>query len=226
MLFRSLNIQCAFTSVFFLLAVPAAEAGLLSAGNLTVAAGSSGTIDVTWSSTQALTMLNTQFILRAVTGVSGGAVFTVDGGGDPAVPPLSDANYVFYGDSFALSLSPFTNPASVSQDTWAGDSYTFADSSFNNLDNIQNGTRLWTTLTITGVVPGTYQLELGSSDYENLSSGGPVSLIATDLTGGLITVTGGAAVPEPSSLLVGASILGLVVRQSRKCRKGRTPAST
>lgn len=216
--------RCAVVLAFLVNGLSAAQAGLISAGNLTVAAGSSGTIDVTWSSAQAINYLNTQFVLRAVTGSSGGAIFNVDGLGNPAVPPLSDANYVFAGDSFAFDSLP-DNPATVFQDDWEGDSYLFADSSF-SLNNVsQDGNNLWTTLTITGVTAGTYQLRLLSSDYDFSTSSGPVLLTDADLTGGLITVTGAAAVPEPSSLLIGATAFGWFTRKVRRSRKLRQPGA-
>lgn len=217
--------RCAVALAFLVNGLPAAHAGLISAGNLTVAAGSSGTIDVIWSSTQAINYLSTQFVLRAVTGSSGGAIFNVDGGGDPAVPPLSDPNYVFSGDSLAFSTLP-SNPASVTTDAWVGDSYIFADGSSSGNDVSQDGNNLWTTLTITGVSAGTYQLRLLSSEYEFSTSGGPLSLTDADLTGGLITVTGAAAVPEPSSLLIGATAFGWFTRKVRRSRKLRQPGVT
>lgn len=201
------------------------QAGLLTAGDLTINVGQTGTLNVTWSSNQTLNYLNTQFVLRAVTGSSGGAIFTVDGLGNPAVPPLSDPNYVFAGDSSAFSLLP-ANPATVVQDDWEGDSYIFADGSDSLDDVLQDGNNLWTTLTITGVQPGTYQLRLLSSDYDFSTSGGALELIDLDLTGGLITVTGAAAVPEPSSLLIGATAFGWFTRKVRRSRKLRQPGGT
>lgn len=217
-------VRCAVVLVFLVNGLPAAHAGLITAGDLTVAVGASGTIDVTWSSTQAINYLNTQFVLRAVTGSSGGAIFNVDGLGNPAVPPLSDPNYVFSGDSLAFSTLP-SNPASVTQDVWAGDSYIFADGSFSGNDVSQDGNNLWTTLTITGVSAGTYQLRLLSSEYDFSTSSGALPLIDADLTGGLITVTGAAAVPEPSSLLIGATAFGWFTRKVRRSRKLRQPGA-
>ena len=214
---------CAVALAFFVNGLSAAHAGLVLAGNLTVAAGSSGTIDVIWSSTQAINYLNTQFVLRAVTGSSGGAIFNVDGLGNPAVPPLSDPNYVFSGDSLAFSSLP-TNPASVTQDAWVGDSYIFADGSLSSNDVLQDGNNLWTTLTITGVTAGTYQLRLLSSEYEFSMSGGALPLTDADLAGGLITVT---AVPEPASLLmIGATAFGWFARKVRSSRKLRQSGVT
>jgi hypothetical protein len=213
-----------FAICLFFSGLRSADAGLLTAGDLTVAAGSSGTVNVVWSSTQSLSYLNTQFVLRAVTGTTSGAVFTATS--TPTEPllfaPFNDSNYVFFGDSFAFVSAPSVNPASVAQDAWAGDSYIFSDTTSSGFDAIQSGSKLWTTFSITGVSAGTYQLHLLSSEYEYTAiAGTPIALTDSDLTGGLITVTGGAAVPEPSTLLIGATVIGWVARNRRRSRIAR-----
>jgi hypothetical protein len=213
-----------FAVCFFFSGLRSADAGLLEAGDLTVAVGSSGTVNVVWSSTQSISYLNTQFVLRAVTGTTDGAVFTATSA--PAEPllfhPFNDPNYVFFGDSFAYINAPAVNPASVSADTWVGDSYFVSDSTNSGIDAIQTGSKLWTTFSITGVSAGTYQLRLLSSEYSFSSNTGPnIALTDSDLTGGLITVTGGAAVPEPSTLLIGATVIGWVARNRRRSRIAR-----
>jgi hypothetical protein len=136
--------------------------------------------------------------------------------------PINDSNYVFSGDSFAYTNAPSVNPAAVTQDAWAGDSYTFADQTVSGLDAIQTGSKLWTTFSITGVSAGTYQLRLLDSEYEYTAiAGAAIALTDSDLTGGLITVTGGAAVPEPSTLLIGATVIGWVARNRRRSRIAR-----
>jgi hypothetical protein len=213
-----------FAVCFLFSGLRSVDAGLLAAGDLTVAVGSSGTVNVVWSSTQSISYLNTQFVLRAVTGTTDGAVFTATSA--PAEPllfaPINDSNYVFFGDSSAYTNFPLVNPAAVTQDAWAGDSYTFADDSFSGFDAIQSGSKLWTTFSITGVSAGTYQLRLLDSEYEYAAiAGTPIALTDSDLTGGLITVTGGAAVPEPSTLLIGATVIGWVARNRRRSRIAR-----
>jgi hypothetical protein len=213
-----------FAVCFLFSGLRSADAGLLAAGDLTVAVGSSGTVNVVWSSTQSLSYVNTQFVLRAVTGTTGGAVFTATS--TPTEPllfaPFNDSNYVFFGDSFAYTTDPSVNPASVAQDAWAGDSYIFSDTTNSGFDAIQSGSKLWTTFSITGVSAGTYQLRLLSSEYEYAAiAGTPIALTDSDLTGGLITVTGGAAVPEPSTLLIGATVIGWVARNRRRSRIAR-----
>jgi hypothetical protein len=213
-----------FAVCFFFSGLRSVDAGLLAAGDLTVAVGSSGTVNVLWSSNQTLSYLNTQFVLRAVTGTTGGAVFTATS--TPTEPllfaPINDSNYVFSGDSFAFTSAPSVNPASVAQDAWAGDSYIFSDTTNSGLDAIQTGSKLWTTFSITGVSAGTYQLRLLSSEYEYTAiAGAAIALTDSDLTGGLITVTGGAAVPEPSTLLIGATVIGWVARNRRRSRIAR-----
>jgi hypothetical protein len=213
-----------FAVCFLFSGLRSVDAGLLAAGDLTVAVGSSGTVNVLWSSNQTLSYLNTQFVLRAVTGTTGGAVFTATS--TPTEPllfaPINDSNYVFSGDSFAFTSAPSVNPASVAQDAWAGDSYIFSDTTNSGLDAIQTGSKLWTTFSITGVSAGTYQLRLLSSEYEYTAiAGAAIALTDSDLTGGLITVTGGAAVPEPSTLLIGATVIGWVARNRRRSRIAR-----
>lgn len=213
-----------FAVCFLFSGLRSVDAGLLAAGDLTVAVGSSGTVNVLWSSNQTLSYLNTQFVLRAVTGTTGGAVFTATS--TPTEPllfaPINDSNYVFSGDSFAYTGAPSVNPASVAQDAWAGDSYIFSDTTNSGLDAIQTGSKLWTTFSITGVSAGTYQLRLLSSEYEYTAiAGAAIALTDSDLTGGLITVTGGAAVPEPSTLLIGATVIGWVARNRRRSRIAR-----
>ena len=213
-----------FAVCFLFSGLRSVDAGLLAAGDLTVAVGSSGTVNVLWSSNQTLSFLNTQFVLRAVTGTTGGAVFTATS--TPTEPllfaPINDSNYVFSGDSFAYTNAPSVNPASVAQDAWAGDSYIFSDTTNSGFDAIQSGSKLWTTFSITGVSAGTYQLRLLSSEYEYAAiAGTPIALTDSNLTGGLITVTGGAAVPEPSTLLIGATVIGWVARNRRRSRIAR-----
>ena len=213
----------AFLAAWCCLSARAARASfLLTAQNLTVTAGQSGTLNVTWSSPQTINYLNTQFVLRAVTGASGGAVFTETSSGVPPMPPITDPNYVFSGNSAAVTAGG--NPASVGTDTWAADSYFLIDTTDDGLDALQNGSRLWTTLNITGVAAGTYQLRLLSSEYDYAATGGSaIPLTDSDLSGGLITVNargGGGTVPEPSSGVVVAMLMaGTALRQWRKNRR-------
>ena len=190
------------------------QAGLLTAGDLTINVGQNGTLNVTWSSTQTLNFLNTQFVLRAVTGSTGGAVFTETTTGIPPMPPITASNYLFAGNSSAVTLGG--NPASVSMDAWANDSYFLTDATANDLDYLQNGSRLWTTLDITGVTAGTYQLGLLASEYDyTATSLTPIPLTDSDLSGGLITVNSSsppAAVPEPTAFLLGISALAFAGR--------------
>ena len=194
-----------------------ANAGLLTAQNLTMNVGQNGTLNVTWSSTQSLNYLNTQFVLRAVTGSTSGAVFTQTAG-VPPMPPITASNYLFSGNSSAVTAGG--NPASVGMDVWANDSYFLTDATDNGLDYLQNGSRLWTTLDITGVTAGTYQLRLLSSDYDYTATGGnAISLTDSDLSGGLISVSG---VPEidpatgSSALSLVAGLLAMIEQRRRR----------
>jgi len=197
-----------------------ADAGLLTAENLTVNVGQNGTLNVTWSSTQTLNFLSTQFVLRAVTGSTGGAVFTQTAPGIPPMPPITDSNYLFAGNSSAVTLGG--NPASVAMDAWANDSYFLTDTTDNGLDYLQDGSRLWTTLDITGVTAGTYQLGLLASEYDYTATSGSIPLTDSDLSGGLITVNGSsppAAVPEPTAFLLGISALAFAGRKARRAMR-------
>ncbi len=186
----------------------------LTAGDLTINVGQNGTLDVIWSSTQTLNYLNTQFVLRAVTGAAGGAVFTEVTAGVPPMPPITDSNYLFYGNSAAVTAGG--NPASVGIDAWAGDSYFLSDTTDDGLDFLQNGSRLWTRLDITGVSAGTYQLHLLSSEYDyGATSGVAVPLTGSDLSGGLITVNSVTSVPEPGGFVLGLSVLAFALFTAR-----------
>ena len=218
-------IRLAFFAIGLSQLATTADAGLLTAENLTVNVGQNGTLNVTWSSTQTLNYLNTQFVLRAVTGSTSGAVFTQTAG-VPPMPPITDSNYLFFGNSYAVFMG--ANPASVGTDAWANDSYFFIDNTNDDADYAQNGSRLWTTLDITGVTAGTYQLRLLSSEYDYAATGGSaIALTDSDLTGGLITVNGSsppAAVPEPTAFLLGLSALAFAGRKARRSRSSANRA--
>jgi hypothetical protein len=159
-------------------------------------------------------------ILRAVTGSTSGAVFTETAPGIPPMPPITDSNYLFAGNSGAVTLGG--NPASVAMDAWANDSYFLIDTTGNGLDYLQDGSRLWTTLDITGVTAGTYQLRLLASQYDYTAASGSITLTDPNLSGGLITVNGSsppAAVPEPTAFLLGISALAFAGRKARRAMR-------
>jgi hypothetical protein len=219
-------IRLAFFAIGLSQLATTADAGLLTAENLTVNVGQNGTLNVTWSSNQTLNYLNTQFVLRAVTGSTGGAVFTETATGVPPMPPITVSNYVFFSNSSAVTLGG--NPANVDTDAWVNDSYFLIDSTDLGFDYPQDGSRLWTTLDITGVTAGTYQLRLLSSEYDYAATGGSViPLTDSDLAGGLITVNGSsppAAVPEPTAFLLGISALAFAGRKARRSRSSASRA--
>jgi len=96
-----------------------ASAGFLTtAENVTIQAGGSGQVKVRWTSNQSLNYLITGFVLEKISGDDQAVSYIVDGLGNPAMPPLSETNYLFAGNSFAASLLP-VNPASVSQTNYA-----------------------------------------------------------------------------------------------------------
>ncbi len=198
---------------------PTARGGLLTADDVTIVAGDQGTLNVVWSTTQPLNFLSTQFVLRAVGGTRGGAVFATDHPGDPPMPPIGDPRYVFFNNSSAIG-----NPAAVTQSDvngWMNDSYTMADGTILGEDYPQDGLRLWTTLTIRGLISGTYRLGLVSSQYDIAASTGGFELTDADLNGGLVTITGVAAIPEPSGVWLAAIGIGLAARHAKRTWRGQ-----
>jgi hypothetical protein len=187
------------------------SAVFMSATNETINAGQTGSVTVTWTSTQAINYLQTEFILTAVTGPNAGLSFT-----SPPALPTWTGNYVFAGVSFAENFYTTTinatNPASVSTTNWVDDTYNYNDATLSGNDFAQDGTRYWLVLNLTAAagVSGTYQLTFGSSEYDYSGSAGPTALLSSNLSGGLITINGGGgggAIPEPASGLVLAGLL-------------------
>jgi hypothetical protein len=207
---------------------PQAQAAvMMTATNLTMNAGQSGQITVSWSSTSALSYLSTEFILTPVTGPSAGVSFKAT----VAVPDWT-GNYLFFGDSFAEDFyndpanAPAGNPASVYTTNWSNDSYLYVDSSLSGNDVAQDGTRRWVVLDIESIsgISGTFQLSFGSSEYEySAIAGSPVSLTNAELSGGLITINnaggGGGVVPEPTSCVMfgGLIVAGFLNRRRLAC---------
>ena len=194
-----------------------AQAVDLTLDSPTTTAGSTVAINVMWTG-PVLNFLTTEFIITAVSGATAGeASFS----SPVATPPLSLATYVFYNDSSDLINGPTSNPASISQTSWANDIYNFADltDSGSNVTPV-SGTNLWTilNLTITSLAAGQYQITLGNSEYTNsatpIGTTGPTPTI----TGGLITVNA-APVPEPSTLALAviatAALASLARRRQR-----------
>jgi hypothetical protein len=198
---------------------------LLQAENLSIVAGNSGQIRIFWETPDpvGINYLQTEFILTPVTGAAGGVSFT-----GPSLPPFSNSSYMFSGNSdqenyyYDPANAPAPNPATVYTTTWTNDTYNYNDQTLNLANAPQDGTRLWTILDLSSLVgtSGTYQLTVGSSEYDYSGNTlGPVPILTSDLSGGLITVTGGgsAAVPEPGSLvLIAAVISGLGIRAIRR----------
>lgn len=171
--------------------------------NVSFKEGQTAQLQVVWSSTTSLLDLTTQFQIKPVTGPTagpaGGVKFSVTSGAPP-VPPLTNPNYVFYGDSFALKNFPSSNPASVTSTAWTNDTYNFADGTDSNAPYPQDGTRLWTILNIQadyGIL-GDYSIQMITGDY---NTNQPATM-----GGGLITIT-----PEPGTWAMGAIALTLAI---------------
>ena len=186
----------------------------LTLDNPTTTAGSTVAINVLWTG-PVLNYLTTEFIITTVSGSPAGEVSFSS---PVATPPLSQSTYVFYNDSFDLINVPTSNPASISQATWANDTYNFSDST-NSTNNVTPGagTNVWTilNLTITGLASGQYQITLGSSEYTNSSTPSGTTGPAPTMTGGLITIN---AVPEPGTWAlagIGAIVAAVLSKRSR-----------
>ena len=189
-----------------------ASAAELTLDSPTTNAGTTVAINVMWTGPK-LNYLTTEFIITAV---SGAPASEVSFSSPVATPPLSQSTYVFFGFSSDLINSPTTNPASISQTTWANDTYNFSDSTDSGNDVTPgSGTNLWTilNLTITGLASGQYQITLGSSEYtDSATTGiGPTPTI----TGGLITVNV-APVPEPSTWALAAIATATLATLARR----------
>ena len=191
-----------------------AQAVDLTLDSPTTTAGSTVAINVLWTG-PVLNFLTTEFIITAVSGATAGeASFS----SPVATPPLSLSTYVFYNDSSDLINGPLINPASISTNNWANDTYNFADST-DSTNNVSpgSGTNMWTilNLTITGLASGQYQITLGNSEYTNsatpIGTTGPTPTI----TGGLITVNA-APVPEPSTWALAAIATAALATLARR----------
>jgi len=192
----------------------------LTLDNVNVNPGATVSMTVIWSSTEAIDYLTTMFIITPVASAPAGEVFFANTAinattGTPAVPPLSNGNYVFSGDSDDLISLSGSNPASVSTTNTPYDTYIFADSTYSATDYAQSGLRLWTMLQIdaSALASGTYQITLGSSQYTNAAN--PSGLTPT-MTGGLITIN---QVPEPGTWALAALAAGAIACTTRRRKR-------
>jgi hypothetical protein len=189
---------------------PAAD---LTLDSPTANAGTTVAINVMWTGSK-LNYLTTEFMITAVSSAPAGEVSFSS---PVATPPLSQSDYVFFGDSSDLTNGPTSNPASIYLSVWSNDTYGFADlTSSTNDVTPGTGTNLWTilNLTITGAASGQYQITLGNSEYTDSSTIGTGP--TPTMTGGLITIN---AVPEPSTwalVAIGATALAALSRRRQR----------
>jgi hypothetical protein len=210
---------------------------IISIANQTVNANSTFSVDVFASGTGATTGTN-YFNLElqvvsastATPGVAGQLAYTTPAG----VPAFSNTNYLFYGDSFAETTwdsGAGSSSWSVSALGWTNDTYNFTDASDSGTDFSLATPRYLATLYFTAgaSASGDYQVVLGSSEFDVDATDPPGELPAfpvmnTGINSGLFTVNGGvAAVPEPSSALLGGLLLaGSVIRSRRRAARKST----
>ena len=207
-----------------------ASAGLIvtfgSTNPSPILAGTSGTLDVFVhsDSNDVLDGFVAEFLISP-TGLSaiGGTRFSVA----QLDAQLSDPIYVFSGRSLSLITG-----ASVGTVNAAGDQYIGFDATDDGSGIPLAGNPLPVTLTATdlllfrlnldGVTAGSYQIEMTSAIFFIDQLGDlldPLNHVSFTSTPGAITVTGAAAVPEPST----AALLGLglaVVGIRRRMRRG------
>lgn len=192
----------------------------LTLDNVNVNPGATVSMNVIWSSTEAIDYLTTMFIITPVASAPAGEVSFSNTAinattGTPAMPPLTNANYVFKGFSDDYNNFYPNNPASVSTTNWAYDTYNFADSADPSFDIPQSGIQLWTVLQFdaSALASGTYQITLGSSQYTN--SANPSGLTPT-MTGGLITIN---QVPEPGTWVLAAMAASVIACATRRRKR-------
>jgi hypothetical protein len=210
---------------------------IISIANQTVNANSTFSVDVFASGTGATTGTN-YFNLElqvvsastATPGVAGQLAYTTPAG----VPTFSNANYLFNGDSFAETTwnsGAGSSSWSVSALGWSNDTYNFTDMSNSATDLPLATPRYLATLYFTAgaTASGDYQVVLGSSEFDvdatdPLGELPDIPVMNTGINSGLFTVNGGvAAVPEPSSALLGGLLLaGSVIRSRRRAARKST----
>ena len=191
---------------------------VISVGSATVPQGGTGTVDVFLSSTASTAspdpINNLAFTLQ-ITGPNELMFSTTQGFGY-----LNDPHYVFSGDSTDQNTS--SGGGSVTTTSYANDTFIGSDSTFSgnpvslssssgqvllaslNLD--ASITNLGDVYTI-GLVPGSGDGSINSSastyfDVFNFSTGSETSAVPFSSMSGTVTI-GGAAVPEPASIISG-----------------------
>ncbi len=217
---------------FFALSVVPLRADLVvNVGSTTIAPGSTGTVDITVTSTTGADTLSAFGLELQITGVGTPAALLQFSMDQPT--PYGNVNYVFFGQSsnndFGLPLwsPPFTTnynndtitggdsndgngstPGYVTIPSSAGGAYTY-------LASVQF------FLPVGGTSGDQYKISLVNSPgqtYFDDQNNNPLSYTSSS---GLVTVEGIASVPEPSSLLVVVvSALGGLIWHYSRGRRG------
>ena len=201
---------------------------VITGGTATVAAGGTGSVDFTISSTTGTDTLSSFNVQLQIGVLSGGSLlqFTSPPSGQP--DPYTRSNYVFAGNSFGFTNGlPFW--ATPSSTVTLNDTITGGDSTNNGAVTIsQTPTSLLMAVQFqaaAGAAAGdSFSISLvpssgtGSSQtfFNNL---GPTPLNYTS-TAAVVTLTAPSSTPEPSSFaLTGLASLGFMLYRRRNRRK-------
>ena len=200
---------------------------IITGGTASVAAGSTGSVDFTVSSTTGTDTLSSFNVQLLITTLSGGSLlqFTT------AQPdPFGRSNYVFAGNSgdanngLSFWAAPSTSPTGTLNDTITGGDFT------------NNGTGVTISQTPTSLLMAVqFQAAAGAAagDMYSIalvpSSGGstgqtffsnPSANLNYTSTAAVVTLTAPASTPEPSSFaLTGLASLGFMLYRRRNSRK-------
>jgi hypothetical protein len=200
---------------------------MVDVGNLNLAVGQTGTVDVTIRSTgsDVLDMFGGEFRIATMGGTQ------LEFVNPPTDTQLSDPGYLFNGDSAAASVSPpsgnvLTN--STNNDTYIGGDGTLSG----NGVTVPGSSTLLLHLLVTAntisppQVGDTFQINLTSGAFTFFSGPGPnFDNIPASFSPGTVTITG-AAVPEPASLLIWSlgGLATLSTLRGRRATPTRVPS--
>lgn len=209
------RVLCLLVTVWMSAASLAQGGLLISVDSKSLAAGSTGTVDV-WIESDTVggdPLFSAFFDLQISSGLR--RLEFVDPQGDPQ---LTLANYVFAGDSFDLDNSiPVGNVATM---TVPNDSFTGGDSTSSGGDVTITGPRLLARMqltTLTALAPqvgDTFTISLNTLSSSFDSTVGPVSF--SGQTGTITIVAGSSVIPEPGTAMLCLAACGSLVFWRRR----------